>query len=170
MTALSPRGLVSYRRTVGFVFQQFHLLPAMTALDNVLAPLLPYRVNFDKVARAKELLDVVGLGGRFDALPSQLSGGQQQRVAIARALVNHPRLLLADEPTGNLDTTTSDEVMTLIEALNTDRATTVVLATHDPSVAARCQRTIRLLDGQVIDGQVLDGSCGESAAAEEVGT
>jgi putative ABC transport system ATP-binding protein/lipoprotein-releasing system ATP-binding protein len=98
VTSLSRSEQVGYRRRIGFVFQRFHLLPALTALDNVLAPVLPYKTEFDKDARGRELLDAVGLGGREDALPSELSGGEQQRVAIARALVNEPILLLADEP------------------------------------------------------------------------
>ncbi len=93
---------MAYRRTVGFVFQRYHLLPALTAADNVLAPVLPYKVDFDKAARARELLFAVGLGHRADTVPSRLSGGEQQRVAIARALIGRPAVLLADEPTGKL--------------------------------------------------------------------
>ena len=151
LTALSSRELVAYRRSIGFVFQRFHLLPALSALDNVLAPLLPYRVSFDKLARASELLDLVGLGGRGNALPSQLSGGQQQRVAIARALVGHPRLLLADEPTGNLDSATGAGIIQLLHAVNAERGTTVVLATHDSAVASSCGLRVALLDGHVVD-------------------
>jgi putative ABC transport system ATP-binding protein len=151
VTALSRRDRVAYRRRIGFVFQAFHLLPALTALDNVAAPLLPYRVEFDKHERARELLAAVGLEGREDALPSELSGGQQQRVAIARALVNDPLLVLADEPTGNLDSRTGEELLELLLQLRAERGTTVVVATHDPVVASRCDRIVRLHDGRVLD-------------------
>lgn len=149
ITRLRRRQLVRYRRTVGFVFQRFHLLPALNALDNVLAPLMPYRTDFDKVARARELLELVGLGARHDSIPSRLSGGQQQRVAIARALINRPRLLLADEPTGNLDSATGDEVMDLMTGLVAEEGMTMVVATHDAGVARRCGRLVRLLDGMI---------------------
>src|SRR6266508_4023712 len=114
VTSLSRQEQVNYRRRIGFVFQRFHLLPALTAVDNVAAPLLPYRTDFDKHERARELLAAVGLGGRESALPSELSGGEQQRVAIARALINKPILLLADEPTGNLDSRTGAGIMELL--------------------------------------------------------
>ena len=149
--ALSRRSLAAYRRTVGFVFQRFHLLPTLTALDNVIAPVLPFRTDFDKRQRARELLDVVGLGDRASALPSRLSGGQQQRVAIARALVNSPRLLLADEPTGNLDSRTGTAIVDLLLDLRGQRGTTVVIATHDPAIAARCDLSLHLRDGR-LDG------------------
>ena len=103
MTALRGAALAAYRRTVGFVFQRYNLLPALTALDNVIAPVLPYRTGWDKPGRGRALLEAVGLDGRERSLPSRMSGGEQQRVAIARALINTPHLLLADEPTGNLD-------------------------------------------------------------------
>jgi putative ABC transport system ATP-binding protein len=151
VTRLSRREQVAYRRRIGVVFQRFHLLPALTALDNVAAPLLPYRTGFDKHERAAELLAAVGLAGREDALPSELSGGQQQRVAIARALVNDPMLLLADEPTGNLDSTTGAEIMELIIELRELRGMTVIVATHDAIVASSCERIVRLRDGRVVD-------------------
>jgi putative ABC transport system ATP-binding protein len=144
---LSRRELARYRRTVGFVFQRFNLLPALTALDNVLAPVLPYGPDDE---RAAALLAAVGLAGREDALPARLSGGEQQRVAIARALVNSPRLILADEPTGNLDSRTGGEIVDLLLQLQS-RGITIVLATHDPQVAARCGRVVRLIDGRVAD-------------------
>jgi putative ABC transport system ATP-binding protein len=148
---LSRRELAAHRRRVGFVFQAFHLLPALTALDNVMAPVLPYRVRFDKEARARALLAAVGLGGRETSLPSRLSGGQRQRVAIARALINEPALVLADEPTGNLDSRTGEEIVDLLLALRDERGVTVLLATHDGAVAARCDRVVRLVDGRVAD-------------------
>jgi putative ABC transport system ATP-binding protein len=146
--ALSRRALAEYRRTVGFVFQRFNLLPALTALDNVLAPVLPYGPDDE---RAAALLAAVGLAGREDALPSRLSGGEQQRVAIARALVNSPRLILADEPTGNLDSRTGREIVDLLLELQARDGITIVIATHDAQVAARCGRVIRLLDGRVTE-------------------
>jgi putative ABC transport system ATP-binding protein len=148
---LSRRELAAYRRTVGFVFQRFNLLPALTVLDNVLAPVLPYRVGFDKRSRARELLAAVGLEGRETSLPSRLSGGQQQRVAIARALINAPSIVLADEPTGNLDSRTGAAIVELLLDLRATRGMTVVLATHDSQIAARCDRVVRLLDGRVAD-------------------
>ena len=151
VSELDRRSQVGYRRRIGFVFQHFHLLPALTALDNVAAPLLPYRVEFDKHERAAELLAAVGLDGRGDDLPSRLSGGEQQRVAIARALVNDPGLLLADEPTGNLDSETGIEIVQLLLDLRAERGMTVIIVTHNPLVAARCDRVARLHDGRLLD-------------------
>jgi putative ABC transport system ATP-binding protein len=151
VTGLSRREQAYYRQTIGFVFQQFHLLPALTVLDNVVSPVLPYRVDFDKFQRARELLRSLGLGNRETALPSKLSGGEQQRVAIARSLINGPGLLLADEPTGNLDSETSTEIMDIILSLRTDRGMTVIVATHDPLVATRGDRIVRLQDGAVVE-------------------
>ncbi len=151
VTALTRGEQTAYRRTIGFVFQRFHLLPALSVRDNVAAPVLPYRTGYDKFARASELLAAVGLGGRENSLPSRLSGGEQQRVAIARALINDPGLLLADEPTGNLDSVTGAEIVDLILALRSTRGMTVIVATHDPLVASRCDRVVRLRDGRVVD-------------------
>jgi len=145
------RALIAHRRRTGFVFQRFNLLPSLTATDNVLAPVLPLKVGFDKASRANELLAEVGLAGRGSALPSELSGGEQQRVAIARALINAPSLLLADEPTGNLDSATGAEVLALIMRLRAERGMTVVVATHDPGVAAQTDRVIQLRDGRITD-------------------
>jgi putative ABC transport system ATP-binding protein len=138
------------RRRIGFVFQRFHLLPALTALDNVLAPVIPYRTDFDKVTRARDLLGAVGLADRVKHLPSQLSGGEQQRVAIARALINHPGIVLADEPTGNLDTHTGAEIVAVLDRLRTERGLTLLVATHDTSIAASCDRTLVLSDGRIV--------------------
>ncbi|WP_378031062.1 ABC transporter ATP-binding protein [Actinoplanes sp. GCM10030250] len=146
---LSRNGLADYRRTVGFVFQRFHLLPALTALDNVIAPVLPFRTGFDKRQRALDLLKVVGLEDRAGALPSQLSGGQQQRVAIARALINRPRLLLADEPTGNLDSRNGAAIVDLLLTLRDEHDATVVIATHDPGIAERCDTALHMRDGRL---------------------
>ena len=163
LTQLKRAKLTAYRRGVGFVFQRYHLLPTLTALDNVLAPVLPYRVDFDKTARAREMLAAVGLAERERSLPSQLSGGQQQRVAIARALVALPRLLLADEPTGNLDSKTGVEILDLLARLRKEYGMTVLIATHEQHVAARSDRLIRLRDGRVVDD--LDLTDGEPAEA-----
>jgi putative ABC transport system ATP-binding protein len=148
---LPRRRLADYRRTIGFVFQRFHLLPALTALDNVIAPVLPFKTGFDKRQRAQELLTLVGLGDRASALPSRLSGGQQQRVAIARALVNEPQLVLADEPTGNLDSRNGTAIVDLLLRLREERGTTVVIATHDPGIAERCDLRVHLRDGRLTE-------------------
>ncbi len=146
---LPPRKLVTYRRKVGFVFQRFHLLPALTAADNVAAPLLPYEAGKALQRRALELLEQVGLGDRGDALPSELSGGEQQRVAIARALIVSPPLLLADEPTGNLDSATGDTIVELLIELHARTGATVIVATHDPAVNARCDVHLAIRDGRM---------------------
>jgi putative ABC transport system ATP-binding protein len=156
VSRLSPSAQVRYRRRIGFVFQRFHLLPALTVLDNVAAPLLPYRTDFDKLERAQELLNAVGLAGREKALPSELSGGQQQRVAIARALINDPVLLLADEPTGNLDSQTGGEIIDLLLDLRERHSMTMLVATHDQVIASRCDRIVRLLDGRIVDDVVVE--------------
>ena len=135
---------------VGFVFQSFQLIPSLSALENVQVP-LELRGERDAPARARDLLTRVGLGERGHHLPAQLSGGEQQRVAIARAFVNQPKLLFADEPTGNLDATTGTRIIELLESLNRDAGTTIVLVTHDLALAERTQRIIRLRDGAVVD-------------------
>ena len=137
---------------VGFVFQSFQLIPSLSALENVQVP-LELRGDREAGARAKDLLARVGLSGRGHHLPAQLSGGEQQRVAIARAFVNRPKLLFADEPTGNLDAATGQRIIELLESLNRDAGTTIVLVTHDSALAERTQRIIRLRDGAVISDQ-----------------
>jgi putative ABC transport system ATP-binding protein len=169
VTALRGGALAAYRRTVGFVFQRYHLLPALTAIDNVIAPVLPYRTSFDKRKRARDLLAAVGLAGREKTLPSKLSGGEQQRVAIARALINHPTVLLADEPTGNLDSATAAEILLLLAKVRHQHPMTVLLATHDPQVAAQCERMIRLRDGAVIDDVDLTGEYPAQETIRRVG-
>ncbi|MEQ1652200.1 MAG: ABC transporter ATP-binding protein [Hyphomicrobium sp.] len=139
---------------IGFVFQQFNLLPRTAALNQVILPLLDARPRPDDLeVRARHRLEQVGLGQRADHLPSQLSGGQQQRVAIARALINDPKILLADEPTGALDTKTSEEIMTLFGALNRE-GITVIIVTHEPDIAAYARRKIVFRDGKIIDDSV----------------
>jgi ABC-type lipoprotein export system ATPase subunit len=142
-------------RKIGFVFQSFNLLSRTSALDNVMMP-LSYSPDHipEKEARlrAMELLDLVGLGDRWHHYPSQLSGGQQQRVAIARALVNRPPLLFADEPTGNLDSRTSEEVLRMFQRLNEQENITIILVTHDSNVAAHAKRAIRMKDGRIESG------------------
>ena len=138
---------------VGFVFQSFQLIPTLTALENVQVPLeLAGKVSSREAAqRARELLSRVGLGDRTHHFPQQLSGGEQQRVAMARAFVNEPRILFADEPTGNLDGATGERIVGLLEELNRERGCTIILVTHDSTLAARTQRTIRLRDGLVVE-------------------
>jgi len=138
-------------KKIGFVFQGFNLLPRTTALENVELPMM-YNgfASKDRHRRALEVLSLVGLGERVDHTPNRLSGGQQQRVAIARALVNHPSLVLADEPTGNLDTATSNEIMALFQELNAKQGITIVLVTHEADIAAHARRQIVFRDGQVI--------------------
>ena len=134
---------------VGFVFQSFQLISTLTALENVQVP-LELRGESGAGDRARELLSRVGLGDRLDHFPTQLSGGEQQRVAIARAFANSPRILFADEPTGNLDSDTGARIVELLESLNRESRTTIILVTHDHTLAGRAQRIIRLSDGRVI--------------------
>ena len=150
--ALSDDALTLRRRnTLGFVFQFHHLLPAFSALENVTLPVLMAegRVSARQEQRARELLAAVGLSQAMDKRPAELSGGMQQRVAIARALVMSPALVLADEPTGNLDTASSDGVFALLRRIHAERGTAFVVVTHDPRLAARCDRRVELVDGRV---------------------
>ncbi len=158
---LDDDGLTRLRReTLGFVFQFHHLLPAFTALENVTLPGLARdgRVGPDLLARARALLAGVGLAAAMDRKPRELSGGMQQRVAIARALVLQPKLVLADEPTGNLDTAAADEVFGLMRRLHADEGTSFLVVTHDPRLAARCDRIVEIVDGRVArDGPAARG-------------
>jgi lipoprotein-releasing system ATP-binding protein len=154
-TALDEAGVTRLRgRTLGFVFQFHHLIPAFSAAENVMMPLIIEHgaARAPMVERARELLARVGLQGHEDKKPPQLSGGQQQRVAIARSLAVNPPLVLADEPTGNLDTKSADAAFALMREFNRDQGIAFLIVTHDPRLAARCDRVIELLDGQVVDG------------------
>ncbi|MDZ4073728.1 MAG: ABC transporter ATP-binding protein [Hylemonella sp.] len=156
--ALDDGGLTLLRRsTLGFVFQFHHLLPAFSAVENVTLPVLMTegRVSTRHEQHARELLAAVGLSRAMDKRPSELSGGMQQRVAIARALVMNPALVLADEPTGNLDTASSDEVFALLRSIHAERGTSFIVVTHDPRLAARCDRTVELVDGRIARDEVV---------------
>jgi putative ABC transport system ATP-binding protein len=149
ITSLDEDGLARLRGSrIGFVFQFFHLLPSLTAYENVLVPMEIAGAR-DAPQRATALLDEVGLSARAHHYPAQLSGGEQQRIAIARALANDPPLLLADEPTGNLDTSTGHAIIELLLGINRTRGTTLVLVTHDPELAARAEVTVALKDGRI---------------------
>ena len=139
---------------VGFVFQSFNLLPRQTALSNVELPMRYSGTQKNRKELAREALKAVGLGDRMRHRPTELSGGQQQRVAIARALVNDPSILMADEPTGNLDSKSGKEIMELILRLNRERNTTIIIVTHDPRIAEQTERVIRLMDGELVENGV----------------
>jgi ABC-type lipoprotein export system ATPase subunit len=172
VSRLSADGRAMVRnRKIGFVFQNFNLLPRTSAIEQVMMPLsytaadLPER---EGRKRAVALLDRVGLGDRGHHEPSQLSGGQQQRVAIARSLVNHPPLLLADEPTGNLDSKTSEEILRMFQKLNAEEGITIILVTHDPGVASHAKRTIHIKDG-LIDGDTVAAVHGNGQSSAVTG-
>jgi len=150
-------------RTIGFIFQFHHLVGALTAAENLVMPLAIQagRLTAELRARATEALGEVGLADRADARPDELSGGQQQRIAIARALIHRPPLVLADEPTGNLDTGTADDIFALLRRFNTESGTTFLIVTHDPRLARRCDRVISLVDGRV---------AGDGPPAQQAGT
>jgi putative ABC transport system ATP-binding protein len=149
LTALDEDGLARFRgRRIGIVFQSFHLVPTMTALENVALP-LEFAGMPDAFERARRELEAVGLGSRLDHYPAQLSGGEQQRVAIARALAPDPAILVADEPTGNLDEATGQQIVDLIFRLKNERKATLILVTHDPSLAQTCDRVVRLRAGRI---------------------
>lgn len=155
ISTLDDNGLAQYRqKMVGFVFQSFNLIPSMTALQNVEYPMIfSGLASGERIQRAKELLALVGLEKRLSHKPTELSGGQQQRVAIARALVNNPQIVLGDEPTGNLDSKTGEEIMSLLTHLNRN-GQTIVLVTHDPRVTQHASRTVHMLDGRIISEEV----------------
>lgn len=154
VSALAEGKLARLRNEqIGVVFQSFHLIPTLTALENVEAPLYIHPQRGKARALASDMLALVGLRDRMKHFPHQLSGGEQQRVAMARALVCSPRLLIADEPTGNLDTGTSTQVLDLLQELRSHLGLTVVMATHDPAIAARADRRLHLVDGRFVDAQ-----------------
>jgi putative ABC transport system ATP-binding protein len=152
VTALGEVALAHFRRdTIGYVFQSYHLIPTLTATENVAVP-LELAGAADALARAQELLEAVGLAERGHHYPVQLSGGEQQRVALARAVALRPPLLLADEPTGNLDSATGDQIIGLMLSLNRARGSTLLLVTHDPALTVHAERIIALRDGRIVDG------------------
>ncbi|MEJ2748319.1 MAG: ABC transporter ATP-binding protein [Anaerolineae bacterium] len=153
ITALDEDGLARYRRrTVGFVFQSFNLIPTMTAIQNVEFPMIFARHKpEERHKRAKQLLELVGLGDRLEHKPTELSGGQQQRVAIARALVNDPAIVLADEPTGNLDSKSGGEVVAILQRLNQEEERTIIMVTHDQTLLGATTRHINLFDGRIVN-------------------
>ncbi len=168
VTRMGEDALASLRgRKIGFVFQSFHLIPSMTALENVLAP-MEIMGRRDAAQRARQLLEDVELTGRAHHYPSQLSGGEQQRVAIARAFANEPSILLADEPTGNLDSRNGRHVFDLMVEMNRRRGATLLLVTHDHELAARADRRISLRDGRVVSDEMLSDAEGEGPATEEL--
>ena len=169
VSSLNDSELAELRnQTIGFVFQAFQLLPRTTALENVALPLVYRGVRrAERRKRAAEALEAVNLGHRLTHRPTQMSGGEQQRVAIARALVGEPAVLLADEPTGNLDTVNGDEVMAILERLNKERGVAVVLVTHEADIAARARRIIRVRDGLIeeVTGEVTEQTTEEATGA-----
>ncbi len=160
VTKLDDEGLTQLRgEALGFIFQFHHLIDALSVLENVMMPSAALAGGFTGAMepKARALLEAVGLGDRTGAWPRELSGGMQQRVAIARALMNDPPLVLADEPTGNLDTATSDQVFRLLEARNREQGTAFLIVTHDPSLARRCRRVLQLVDGSLVADGPPDG-------------
>ncbi len=167
LAAMDEDALARFRREhIGIVFQAFHLIPTMTALENVAVP-LEFAGRGDAFDRAAEALRSVGLAHRLEHYPGQLSGGEQQRVALARAVVAAPRLLLADEPTGNLDRATGAQVMELLFDLRARLGTTLLLVTHDAALAARCERQVRMEDGRIVGDDGGGGAAGEAVPGAE---
>ncbi len=159
LNALTEDGLALFRnRTMGFIFQSHFLLPQFTVLENVLIPHLIYagRATPEMIKRALELLDMVGLSHRRDNRANAISGGEQQRTAIARSLINRPRMILADEPTGNLDTDNAEKVFSMLQTINREFKTTFIMVTHNPELAQRCDRYLVMSDGRIIEDKYLN--------------
>jgi putative ABC transport system ATP-binding protein len=157
LNTMSGDALADFRRrTIGFIFQLFNLVPFMTALENVMLPLIPYQreIDFHLETRARALLKAVGISERAQHLPGQMSGGEQQRVAIARALINRPKLILADEPTGNVDSKTGAEIMDLLQRLQQEHDVCILLATHNDALAEMAERVIVLHDGRMMESSL----------------
>ncbi len=167
LETLSERQLTAWRsRHVGFIFQMYHLVPVLTAAQNVELPLLLFKMSSsERRDRVRTALDVVGLADRSDHRPNQLSGGQEQRVAIARAIVTDPDAILADEPTGDLDATTSEGILNLLNLLNRDFGKTILMVTHDPKAAAHARRTVHLEKGQLARDEAMPARPSKPAAA-----
>ncbi len=171
VSGLDDSRLASVRNArIGFVFQSFNLLPRATALENVELPMMYARnghgvSSVERHKRAMDAMSAVGLGDRMKHRPNQLSGGQQQRVAIARALVNRPSIILADEPTGNLDSASSAEIMAIFQSLNIEQGITVIFVTHEPDIAAHTRRILRMRDGMLVADQAVTAPVGRSSAA-----
>lgn len=153
LTALSAKDLRAARKKIGMIFQHFNLMPSRTVAGNVAYPLKGSGLSKEDIQKkVATLLELVGIGDKADAYPSQLSGGQKQRVAIARAMVNHPKILLADEPTGALDSKSGEQIMELFDSLN-EEGVTIVMITHDPKIAAKAKRIVRIIDGEIYEGE-----------------
>lgn len=153
LSAMAEKELRGVRQSMGMIFQQFNLLAQRNVLQNICFPMeIAGKPKKEAEARARELLQMVGLSDREKAYPSQLSGGQKQRVAIARAMVNHPKILLADEPTGALDSKSGEQIMELFDSLN-EEGVTIVMITHDPRIAAKAKRIVRIIDGEIYEGE-----------------
>ena len=167
VSKLNDRELTRIRlNNIGFIFQQFYLIPTLNALENIELPMKEAKVpRPERQRKATELLDMVGLTNRLRHLPNQLSGGEQQRVAIGRALANDPDILLADEPTGEVDTLTSDSILTILEDLNRERGLTMVVVSHDPKVANRAPRRLNMVDGRIVNDELVGH--GASAGGDE---